>query len=64
MKVNAKPKSPLVTIRRIRITRYEGVAKAAELLGVSRQCVSNYLTGRRPSSLSASKAALIEVINK
>ncbi len=52
---------PTVTIKRQRRISFVGVSHAARVLGVSRSAVSNYVSGRCPSSLSPEKRALIKI---
>ena len=42
--------------------RYSGVAEAAKKLGVTKQAVANFVSGRAPGSLSLSKRRRIHLV--
>lgn len=57
-------KKPLIRIYRITRPRFLGIADAARALGVSKQAVSNFVTGRCVTCISRDKAALIQIVDK
>lgn len=44
--------------------RYIGVAAAARKLGVTKQAVANYVSGRAPGSLSLEKRSRIRLVEE
>ena len=59
-----KPAKKITIIVRRNSVRYYGVAEAARQLGVTKQAVSNYVSGRAPGSLSLSKRRMIRLVEK
>ncbi len=56
-------KKIIVRVRRNAL-RFTGIAAAARALGVSKQAVSNYVSGRLPSALSPEKRSQITIIEQ
>jgi len=52
-----------IIIRRRNSVRYVGVTAAARQLGVTKQAVANYVSGRAPGSLSRAKRDRIRLID-
>jgi len=53
----------VIRVRRNSV-RYIGVAAAARLLGVTKQAVANYVSGRAPGSLSKAKRERIRLVEE
>ena len=53
----------IIRIRRNSV-RYIGVAEAARKLGVTKQAVANYVSGRAPGSLSLAKRSRICLVEE
>lgn len=51
-----------VVVRRTRVWKYAGVDKAAAELGVSKNTLYQYLSGRIPKAVSAEKRARIKIL--
>lgn len=51
-----------VVVRRTRVWKYAGVDKAAAELGVSRNTMYQYLSGRIPKALNAEKRSRVKVV--
>lgn len=56
------PDSKIIIRVRRNSVRYLGVADAARQLGVSKQAVANYVSGRSPGSLSLEKRRRIHLV--
>lgn len=53
----------IIRVRRNSV-RYVGVADAARQLGVTKQAVANYVSGRAPGSLSPAKRNRIRLVEE
>ena len=53
----------IIRVRRNSV-RYVGVAEAARKLGVTRQAVANFVSGRAPGSLSLEKRSRIQLVEE
>jgi len=53
----------IIRVRRNSV-RYVGVAAAARQLGVTKQAVANYVSGRAPGSLSRAKRERIRLVEE
>ncbi len=51
-----------VIVRRTRVWKYAGVDKAAAELGVSKNTIYQYLSGRIPKALNAEKRGRVKIL--